>query len=79
MLERECIFRCGNAVDGSPLSVREDFVLLASCASRDVVGYPGSHQGPPESLCHLTDGFISARVSGGWEVVEGIHDLSFEM
>jgi len=37
MLEWESVFGCWDAIDGGFLSMCEDFVLLASCTSGDVV------------------------------------------
>ena len=37
VLEGESIFGRWDAIDGGFLSMHEDFILLASCTSRDVV------------------------------------------
>ena len=37
MLEGESLFGCRDMIDGGSLSMCEDLVLLANCASRDVV------------------------------------------
>jgi hypothetical protein len=49
--------------------VRLNLVLLAGCASFDVVGDPLFHPYPIVELLDFPDGFVSSWVPGGWMIV----------
>ena len=64
-------------VDQYFLLVCKVFVLLAGCASFDIVGYPLIHVRPPIPFLGLADGFISSWVASCGVVVHQGHDATF--
>jgi hypothetical protein len=67
-----------NAVCGGTRFVGDDFVLLTSCASSYIVGYPRVHPLPLTALFHPSYCFVSSWVAGRGVVVRPCHQrLSF--
>src|SRR6266850_5030053 len=63
LLEWTCIRRDCNAIEGGFLLMSNDFVLLASGTSFNIIGDPVIHPGPLVDFFGFSNGFISAQVS----------------
>jgi hypothetical protein len=77
-LERECVSRCGDAVEGNFCSFGEILVLLAFGASSYVLCNPFVHVWPPEVSADDCDGGVSPWVSSDFQIVESVEDFLFQ-
>ena len=77
LLEWEGVFWGGDMVQGDSRSVRKVLVLLTCCTSCDIVGDPGFHPFPDQSVLGLSESFISSRVSCSGVVVNQHHQVPF--
>ena len=75
LLKQECTFWGGDVVQRGACSVSDVFILLAHCTSCHVVHDPRAHPGPPVRVGDLDKGFVLARVSCCWGVVQQLEDL----
>ena len=78
LLERESSWVSGDFVHRGASAVSDDFVLLARCASLNVLCNPRSHVWPPVVPLGLGDGFVTSRVSSYEPFVYYSHDLPFK-
>ena len=53
------------------------FVLLARCTTGDIVGDPGLHSFPDQSVLGLSDGLVPSRVSCSRVIVDQSHQVLF--
>src|SRR6267142_2927231 len=63
LLEWTCIRRDCNAIEGGFLWVSDDFILLASGTSSNLVSDPIVHLGPLVDFFGFPNGFVLARMS----------------
>src|SRR6266403_2939985 len=77
LLKGESAFFCCDAVEGYPLLVSQDFVLLAYCASFYIVRYPLTHPHPWQGFGCSPNCFILPRVSCHRMVVDKGHKVPF--
>jgi hypothetical protein len=77
-LERECVGRCGDAVEGDLRSFCKVLALLAFGAPSYVLRDPFVHVWPPEVLADGRDGGVSSWVSSDFQVVESVEDFLFQ-
>ena len=75
LLKWEGIFWGRDMVQRDSRSVRKVLVLLACCASCDVVGNPGFHSLPDQVILGLSEGLVSSRVSCSRVVVNQGHQI----
>jgi hypothetical protein len=59
--------------------VRLDLILLADCASFDIVGDPLFHAYPVMGLLNFSDRLVSPWVSGCWVVMIQDHEVAFHV
>src|SRR5712671_5885195 len=78
LLKREGRGVCRNLVHRWASAMGDDFVLLTSCASLDVLGDPRAHVWPPVTPLSLGDGFVMTWVSSDEAFVHYSHDLTFD-
>jgi hypothetical protein len=78
-LERECVGRCGDAVEGHFYSFGEILALLAFGASFYVLCNPFVHVWPPEVSADDCDGGVSSWMSSDFQVVESVEDFLFQV
>jgi hypothetical protein len=77
-LERECVGRCGDAVEGDLRSFCKVLALLAFGAPSYVLRDPFVHVWPPEVLADDRNGGVSSWVSSDFQVVESVEDFLFQ-
>jgi hypothetical protein len=53
-------------------------VLLAGCATFDILSDPRSRARPEVFFVYLSDGFVSSGVSTEWSIVPGVHEFTFQ-
>jgi hypothetical protein len=77
-LERECVGRCGDAVERDLCSFCKVLALLALSAPFYVLRDPFVHVWPPEVSADDCDGGVSSWVSSDFQVVESVEDFLFQ-
>jgi hypothetical protein len=77
-LERKCVGRCGDTVEGDLRSFCEILALLAFGTPFYVLRDPFVHVRPPEVSADDCDGGVSSRVSSDFQVVESVEDFLFQ-
>jgi hypothetical protein len=77
-LERKCVGRCGDAVEGDLRSFCKVLALLAFGAPFYVLCDPFIHVWPPEVLADDRNGGVSSWVSSDFQVVESVEDFLFQ-
>jgi hypothetical protein len=77
-LERECVGRCGDAIEGYFCLFCEILALLAFGTPSYVLCNPFVHVWPPEVSVDGCDSGVSPWVSSDFQVVELVEDFLFQ-
>jgi len=70
LLEWKGVLRGGDVIQGDSGLMRKVFVLLARCTPCDIIGDPGFHSFPDQTILGLSKGLIPSRMSCGGVVVD---------
>src|SRR5712672_2968810 len=79
LLEWERIIWCGDAVQRRAFAMGDVLVLLAHCASCNVICNPRPHPGPPIYVGDLSESLVSARMPCGRCIVSHLKDFVLEL